>query len=87
MALTLGSEFSLFMHTEDRLTYTQIETALTDAGLDEAMINRNRSGEGYDIQLIVRNAVPEVPLNAAETVRAFADAIEALEEEDEPPTP
>lgn len=88
MALTLGSEFALFMHTDVRLTYTQIEAALADAGLDNnVIINRNPSGDGYDVHLIVRNQQPDVPLAAAETVRAFADAVETLDQEAEPEPP
>ncbi len=87
MALTLGTEFALFMRSDTRLTYTEIETALDEAGLDNFTINRNFNGEGYDIHLIVRSDDPSQYLEAADTVRALAEAVEGLSDEDEVPAP
>lgn len=84
MALTLGPELYLAMHSTSPLSYTQIEKAATDAGLTEIGINRNPSGNGeYDLQLVVRGDGGQLP--AAETINALAGALEALEALDEPP--
>lgn len=81
MALTFGSEFTLFMHATARLTYTEIETAMVNAGLDDVSINRNPSGNGeYDVQVIIRSS-DGTALPAAETITALAEAIEVLEPE------
>ncbi len=87
MALTLGTEYALFMRSDERISYTAIEAALVDAGLEEVTINRNFNGEGYDIHIIVRHTDQGQPLAAAETVRALAEAVEAIDEDDDVPAP
>ncbi len=84
MALTLGTDFVLYLRSDRKLTYTQIETALTDAGLDDVTINRNPSGDGYDLHLQIRSTPPGDPLDAVETYRALAEVIEALDAEPAP---
>lgn len=78
MAITLGSEIALAMHSDRVLSYTDIETALADAGFDNYTILRNLDGQGgTDLQIFVRDAEGN-GLPASDTMSQLTDAVTAI---------
>lgn len=85
MAITLGYEVSLPLHLDHTVTYTEVETALTDAGFTQYIIMRNNNSDGScDVQLFIRPGEGEDVLQASETMDALSEAITALEAENTP---
>ncbi len=83
MALTAGSEIALFMQADRELSYSDIESALVDAGFTNYSIARNFNGGMTDIQLNIRsndrdeNGNPQ-PLDAAASLSALTEAVTEL---------
>jgi len=92
MAITLGTEVALSMHMDTAATYTDVETALVNAGFTDYTISRTVSYDGScDLQLYVRNHPDSngviAPLPAVSTLQALTDALTALDAQGFSPTP
>lgn len=90
MLITLGAEVGLALHTEESVSYTDLEKILVDAGFDNYTIMRSTNPDGSgDAQLYVRGGYDEnsqqIQLPAGETMTKLSEAINALEEETEEP--
>jgi len=84
MAITLGAEIALPLQFDRAITYTDVEKALTDAGLTEFTIHRNRRDhDSYDVHLSIRGTVNEYgqpgDMDAADTITKLGEALTALE--------
>jgi hypothetical protein len=92
MHITLGSEVSISLHTDEAVSYTELEKALVDAGFENYTIMRNANPDGSaDAQLYVRGnydgqGQPD-ELTAGETMTKLSEAVNALEEDTEQPPP
>lgn len=83
MAITLGAEVALPLHLDDAPTYTELETALEEAGFTNYTIMRQVNGDGSgDAQLFVRGAADQngtpSDLDAADTLTKLSGAIASL---------
>lgn len=93
MAINLGAEVALAIHLDSALSYSDIESALVDAGFDNYTIMRsiNYYDLSSDVQLFVRNAPDsegEVdPLLASDTMTKLAAAMTSLEALNPAPAP
>jgi hypothetical protein len=84
MAITLGEEVALAIHSDQTMTYGDIETALVTAGFSSYTIVRNNNfDDSSDVQLFVRS--PRNidggydSLEATDTLTKLGEALTALE--------
>lgn len=87
--LTLGAEISLPMHIDVRISYSQLETALRDAGFTDYTIMRTvNPDDSCEAQVFVRSPLvngQQEALPAVETMQALTDACTALQAEQASP--
>jgi hypothetical protein len=85
MNITMGAEMALNLHIDAVPSYSDIETALTDAGFTVYTIMRQVNfDDTCDVQLYVRNVTGETgnqePLDGVDTMQKLTEAIGALED-------
>lgn len=87
--MTLGAEISLPVHLDVLVSYSQLETALLDAGFTDYTIMRTVNPDAScEVQIFVRSPIvnnQQEALPAVETLQALTDACTALEAEEASP--